>query len=454
VKTLRTQGIGGEQPEPRQTVAGEAVSLTAPRSNAIVFLGERPMTTAMRTDDSHREPNPGERRMQWLLVGHFLTSATNGLVLPFMTIFLTREAGLSAALAGTAVALTSWVALASAPLGGSLADSAGRKPVLLASLALAAAATLGVAFVSSPGAIVALLLLFGFARPAFRTAVLTIVADLFPEEEQARAYSMVRLVGNAGFAVGPAVGGYLAAASYRALFASCAAGHVAFCLLAALAIPETRPEEMPADPSTAGGRPSFRRVLSDRSYLAFCALFALSVAVWGQLFTTFPLHLTRSGTPENVWGLLIAVNAVMVVTLQIRATRIVERFPLMKALAVGSLAHAAGMAVIAHAASIPSYAAAVVLITAGELIVIPLASVFAASSAPAGLRGRYLGTLIFARRLGFGIGPMAGGIALEYLAGASAWWAMAAAGTAVAVAFYVYGIRYAPARAEKAQAVR
>src|SRR5947209_10978601 len=114
---------------------------------------------------------------------------------------------------------------------GWLADLWGRKPVMLAGLALEAAVALAYLAVPDPLVFVILGLVEGAATASVLPAARALVADAVPPERRGEAYGIFGSFLNAGFLLGPAIGGALATVSYTSAFiGSCV------CRLLALAI--------------------------------------------------------------------------------------------------------------------------------------------------------------------------------------------------------------------------
>src|SRR5436190_23057870 len=82
-----------------------------------------------------RSLNPDLPRPVWLLqIGGLTNSFGNGIVLPFLIIYLHNVRGISLGLAGLAAAVNSAAAFASGFVAGSLADRIGARRVLIGSL--------------------------------------------------------------------------------------------------------------------------------------------------------------------------------------------------------------------------------------------------------------------------------------------------------------------------------
>ena len=89
------------------------------------------------------------RPVQLLQLGGLLNAFGNGLVIPFLLIYLHNERGISLGVAGLILATNAGVSLISGPIGGALVDRVGGKAMLTAALGFLTAGFLGYAFVES-----------------------------------------------------------------------------------------------------------------------------------------------------------------------------------------------------------------------------------------------------------------------------------------------------------------
>ena len=84
-----------------------------------------------------------------LIAGNFLSALGNGLVFPFMFIYLNEIRGISPALAGFVAGYGMFASLVFSPLHGSLIDHWGPKPILVGSLVVSAIGYIGFAEIRS-----------------------------------------------------------------------------------------------------------------------------------------------------------------------------------------------------------------------------------------------------------------------------------------------------------------
>jgi EmrB/QacA subfamily drug resistance transporter len=124
------------------------------------------------------------------------------------------------------VALYGWVAAAyfltvtvATPIYGKLADTVGRKPVALASVALFLVGSFACGAAGSIGWLIAARALQGIGAGGMQPVTLTIIGDLYPLEERGKVQGAMSGVWATASVVGPLLGGWIVhAASWRWVF--------------------------------------------------------------------------------------------------------------------------------------------------------------------------------------------------------------------------------------------
>src|SRR5512140_1133137 len=174
-----------------------------------------------RFGNTYREYHP----QFWLLVfGIFISTAGASMIMPFLMIYATDKLGIPLSSAVTLITISAGTTLFSSFLAGSLADRVGRKLIMNVSLTISGLAYLGMRFAVTYPSLAVLMFCIGFANALYSVGADAMMADLVPSEKRADAYAINRIMNNAGFAIGPAVGGFVAATSYNLAFLAGAAG--------------------------------------------------------------------------------------------------------------------------------------------------------------------------------------------------------------------------------------
>ncbi|MBI3536048.1 MAG: MFS transporter [Chloroflexi bacterium] len=361
-------------------------------------------------------------RQFWILIGGtFINSFGAGMLFPFLTLYLFQSLGVSMTLVGVLLSLWSVSGLIGQLAGGSLADRIGRKPMMAFSLGASALFVILFGIVSALPLVALAIFLLGITGNAFQPARDAMIADLIPEAKRAQAFALTRIAHNIGIGVGPALGGFLAAYSYVWLFAGNALFTFLFFGLTLIWIQETKPTRA-ASSANSRVSASFADVFRDARLIIFCVGAVSVVVAASQMFTVLPVFMKNTnGLGENYFGWIMTTNAAMVVTLQYAITRAGARFPRLPYAAVGALFYGVGAASIAVATTFPHFILAMGIVTIGEMIFAPTATAIIADLAPVELRGRYMAMLGLTWTVGFGIGPILGGLISDTIAPRAAW---------------------------------
>lgn len=284
----------------------------------------------------------------WLLCAVGLVNRAGTMVVPFLTLFLVSERGYGTGDVGLIGACFGGGAIAGSLLGGFASHRFGVIVVLLGSLVLGATAFAMLPWLHSPRAMAAGVLVASTLNDAFRPALMTAVASTVEPSSRVRALSAMRLALNLGMAIGPAIGGMVAAISYTWLFL----GDAASCLLAAAALAwgirrwglASLGGEAGARPSTTSPRPRTTEASASRdghprrvmlALLVVCAIYAVVIY---QFFTTVPvfLHTQRAWSEAQV-GRLLGLQALLIVALQMPLVHRLERRTPLRVAALGAL---------------------------------------------------------------------------------------------------------------------
>ncbi|MEW6569168.1 MAG: MFS transporter [Chloroflexota bacterium] len=382
-----------------------------------------------------RQTTSGHPRPFWLLFwGTLINASGSSMVWPFLTIYLRQRLDIPLTTVALLLTANSAAGIAATTVTGPAVDRFGRKIAMLLSLGMSATVMLGMSTASTVGLWLVLMVAFGGFGRLYRVGVDAMVADLIPPDRRAGAYALLRMISNLGIAIGPSVGGFIAAASYQIAFYLAATANLIFAGLMLVSIRETAPSR--ADSFQPQAEAGYGPVLRDRPFLAFCSVYTLASMTYSLLMVLLPVYAKENfGVPENQYGFIMATNAAMVVVLQYSVTRRTTRHPQLPVLAVGSLFYALGVGSVAAGRSFPTFLGSMVILTIGELIMIPTSTALTANLAPPEMRGRYMGLYSLTWSVGFGIGPVLGGYLNDHVAPAAIWYFGLALGLGAAAGF-------------------
>jgi MFS family permease len=379
-------------------------------------------------------------RTAWILFAGTFVLRLGSFIFPFLALYLTGQ-GLSPAEAGLAITGYGIGAVAAQFSGGLLTDRIGRRNAIALSMLTSAALVLLLLQARSLPAVFIVVLLYSFCAELHRPASAALIADIVPSDHRVAAYAFNRLMFNLAWAIGLAVGGFVAERSFTALFIADAATSAIFGVISLVALPHgTRTSK--AEEREVGG--AFSAILRDRGFLLVLAGIFAGSLIYSQAYSTFPLWVRDLGFGAAVYGFLQALNGILVAVLELPVTAIALRHPRTRMVALGILLTGLGFGGYALFLTYAGMAAALVVWTFGEMFASPSAAAFVADRAPSHLRGRYQSSLGITYGLGFTLGPIAG-TALFEVAPKGVWVVCVGLGVVGAVLAIAGGRRPAPA---------
>ena len=346
-----------------------------------------------------------------------------GLSLPFFTIYLITQRGLTPALAGLVIALAGLSRCVSSAISGELADAFGRKNVMMWGLfsQIVAMFALGlcIELKVNVGWMLAWYFLTTFLGAFFRPASNAWVTDNTTPRERVEAFGLIRIGLNIGWALGPAVGGFLVRYSYSMAFYFTGILYaVTILYLGRLVVDNHAP--------CKSRKPSFVSTLlslKDTRLAKICFYVVLITAVNSQLVVGLSIHCNRYlHMPEYYIGWFFTINGLVTVFLQYWASKWAAKVRLSTGMLVGCLLYAVGFGSVGFFDSFLLIGFGVFLAGLGELIVSPGEQTLVSNIASRETRGRYLGMLMVFYNLGsavgfFGAGMLGDYVAPRYLAG-------------------------------------
>lgn len=368
-------------------------------------------------------------RTYWFVWWGTLINRLGGFVVPLLTIYLVTVRKVSVSEAGGVVAVFGAGAIAASLTGGYLADHLGRKATLLISLFGSAIAVAVLGLVRELETITIMVGVVGFLSELYRPAVQAIVADVVPPMQRIQAYGLLHWVINMGFAFAAVIGGLLANVDFTLLFLADAATTAIYGVIVAIAVPETRPARIVSEAKPPPSRPWF----TDRELVVYM-LITFGLALLPAQLTALSAHMTLQGFSPAEFGVVIAVNGVIIIALQpVIATANARRDPT-RVVAAAAMLYGAGFAMHGLANSVWLHAAAVIVWTLGEISESPTRSSIIAAFAPPDARGRYQGAIAMTFGAAHLTGPKLGTYTLQYAGPGVLWTSCLALGALVALA--------------------
>jgi MFS family permease len=355
-------------------------------------------------------------RLVWVLFAGTFINRFGSFVFVFLTFYLTSK-GYSASQAGFAVGMYGVGAIGASLAGGWLADHLGRRNSIVMSMVLSAITMVIFSQVTGYAVLVVLSVLAGFCSEMYRPAASALIADVTTPAQRVTAYAVYRLAINLGFAIGPAIGGFIAHRSFFYLFVGDAITSLLYACVALAMLPN-RVVEHHADPAA---RNAFRVIMHDTRYLLFLGATFMGSMVFMQHVSGYPLQIKAYGYSSGTFGLMLSLNGALICLTELPLTSYTRRHNPRNVMAIGFLVFGSGFVMTGYVSTIALLATAAVLWTVGEMLYFPMSAAHVANSSPPHMRGRYQGAWGIAWGTGAVIGPILGTHLFEWKPRAL-WW--------------------------------
>lgn len=382
-----------------------------------------------------------------LFVGIAFSALGSGLTMPFLYVYLAEVRGISTSTVGLLFAWMGLLGFIGSPLGGSLIDRFGPRPVMLVGLSAEAVGVASLAFVESTlhAFVVASFLTLGTVGlyPA-STAMLT---RLVPEGAREKVYGFQFMLLNAGLGVGGVVSALLIhveeVSSFQRLYLIDAMSYVAYVVVV-LTLPRGTGQMSLAARDDAAPQPGWGVVLRDRTLLRVMAI-SILVTTFGYAqfeagFAAYAVDVAE--IPARALGWAFGANTAAIVLGQLVTLRLIRGRRRTAMLALCATIWSASWAVIASSDAVDGWVAVALVVLGlgmfglGETLWAPLAPAIVNDLAVEEVRGRYNALQGMTWTVAMIIGPALSGLlignGLEHV-----WVACTVGGTAVGALLFL-----------------
>lgn len=391
-------------------------------------------------------------RTFWVLWWGMFINRLGMFVIPFLSLYLTRERGLPLSTAGVVAASYGVGAAIASQLGGYLADHVGRRATSVLALTLGGIAMASLGFVSDVRLIVTLAFVGAMLNECYRPAVQAMVSDVVPVADRARAFSVMYWVINLGVSLGLVLGGALARHSFAWLFVLDGLTSFLFGVLIWTSTRETKPQAPGGQVQPLGLLGEVIAPYRDLAFVGFLALSTVSAALFLQEATALPVDIAAHGIAPDTLGWILAVNGGLIVFVQPLLGPVITRGDRSRVLAAGVALIGLGFGLTSVAHEPWEFAATVAIWTLGEILVLPTAVAVVADIALPHMRGRYQGAYTLTWSLAMVIAPLIGTSVMQRFDADTLWHGCLVAGLAAAAGQLALGPHLARLRAERSAA--
>lgn len=371
-------------------------------------------------------------RQVWIqALGRSLYQAGYGLIQFYIPLIFVNQVGLSATSVGLGIGSGSLAGVLGHLLGGYLADSQtyGRKRTLLLSAGLSILATLVLVLAQGLPILVIANLLLGLSAGCYWTAADAAVIDVTNWEQRQKAFGVLILADSLGGGLGVWGGGVLLTLVARGqlIFLVTSLIFLIFLVLIQIAIIETRQE----DPEHSGTLQGFVVAFKDRSLQLFVVVNVLFTTYIALVNSTLPLYFTKvistpapdatteaGSTLASVANLFTWCYIGFGAVLQLPIVQVLNSVLKVQVLMISMLLWSAGFFLVWTTGTIASMqsiniVAALGILSIATAVYKPFAPTIVAELAPDSLRGIYLAISYQCWSIGYFVGPILGGWAMD-----------------------------------------
>jgi len=381
----------------------------------------------------------------WVVVlVSFIDRIGGTLLFPFFSLYITQKFNVGMTQAGIILGIFSVFGLVGSMVGGALTDRFGRRRLILFGLVFSALSTLSLGLANTLATLYPLAVVIGLLSDVAGPANQAMIADLLPEKQRAEGFGILRVAGNMAWIIGPTIGGFVANRSFFLLFVMDAVISCIVAVLFYLLMPETKPEapDEAKPQSMLQTFAGYSFVLHDLAYGSFLLAAMLMGLVYQQMYNSLSVFLRDNhGITPQGYGFLLTTSAITVILLQFWMTRKIKHRPPFLMMAAGTVFYMVGFSMFGFVSAYFLFALAIVVITFGEMMIMPTSLALAAGFAPEEMRGRYMALFSLSWALPATIGPGAAGLILDNYNPNLLWYLGGILCAVAALAFYTLHLR-------------
>ena len=381
-------------------------------------------------------PNP----FKVLVLATFIDRMGGFLLFPFFALYVTAHFNVGMTQVGFLFTLFSAGNIIGGIIGGALADKYGRRAMLLIGLIASGISTIFMGLVNDLNLFYIIATISGLMGNFGGPARQAMVADLLPKEKQAKGFGILRVAVNLSATIGPIFGGFIASQSYLFLFIADAVSSLITGVIVLVVIPETKPEKKEGEVEETIMKTviGYKEVLKDWRYILFLSISGITVIVYMQMNATLSVFLRDvHGFPTEYFGFLLSMNALIVVVFQFWITAKMSKYSPMKVIAVGTLFYMVGFGMYGFISDIYLFYIAMIIITIGEMIEMPMGQTTAAFFAPEDKRARYMAVFGFHWAVPNLFGVLLAGIVMENIGPNWVWYLAGILSLIAAIGFWL-----------------
>ncbi len=376
-----------------------------------------------------------------LFVGIALSALGSGLTMPFLYVYLAEVRGIPTATVGLLFAFMGLLGFVGSPIGGTLIDRFGPRPVMIVGLTAEAVGVASLALVENAWHALAVATFITLGTVGLYPAATAMLTRLVPEDRRQRVYGFQFMLMNAGLGVGGVVSAVLVRtsdpSSFERLYLLDALSYVAY-IAVVVSLPRGTGAMTRAEERAEGPQPGWSTVLRDRTLLRV-VLISIVVITFGyaQFEAGFAAYTVDvAGIPAHYLGWAFGANTAAIVLGQLVTLRLIKGRRRSRMLALCAAIWSVSWAIIALSDAVDGWTSVALVVVGlgvfglGETLWAPLAPAIVNDLATEELRGRYNALQGMTWTVAMIVGPALAGLLIGNDL-AHVWVACTVGGTAV-----------------------
>ncbi|WP_379967667.1 MDR family MFS transporter [Ectobacillus sp. sgz5001026] len=359
------------------------------------------------------------------LIGESLYGLFYWMLLPFMAIYFSDSFGKE--MAGYLLIASQFLSVLATLFGGYLADTYGRKRMMVISTFVQSFAFILFTFANSsilesPLLTFIAFSLLGIMGSLYYPASAAMVSDTVQEDKQSNVFAVFYTAININVVAGPIIGAYFFFTHRFELLLVSTIVNVMLAFVFQIFIRETLPIHTGVDNKSwitvlKEQVSNYKVIFQDRIFFIFIlsGIFIaqtytqidLLLAVYikeiihGQVFFHFFI------TGESLFSWIIAENGLLVALFTVAVTKLSNRFSEKTIFILSSILYGISMLVFDNVPSVIGMIVAMAIFTLGEIVVVGIQNSFVSKIAPENMRAQYFATSMLRWSIGRTVAPIA-----------------------------------------------
>ena len=365
---------------------------------------------------AYRDAYSGLPPQIWMLSFAIFINRCGTMVLPFLTIYLTKSEGYSDSAAGFMISIWGVGSVIGTYFGGQLTSRVGCVRLQIILLTLSVPLFVVLPFCKTYWQLVIAILLLSIVSEGVRPASSTAISLFSTLEQRTKAFALQRMALNLGFSFGPAIGGLLIRhISYFWVFVADAFTTLLCAVILAWFFGFGKRTKQETENSKQSNDLSRRSPTEDREYMMFLGLLLFCSFVFFQFHATYPLYLKdHYRMDEFQIGLLFAVNTTIIVLFEMVFVESVKRYSMLILIGWGCFLTCLGFGLLPFSNLAMFAVISMVVLTAGEMLSMPLSTSWVSKRSEGFDTGVYMGWYSMNYAAACIVGPAVGGLIYEY----------------------------------------